>query len=259
MKAKTLFAATLLVAGAAFADSTTVETEYVLGVLPVSATGIYTKQVVVSIPWVDEGTGGNIGITNLIKTAGLPADVQLHWYNADTGKFQHWEVSGNQWVPVKSVTDASVSEDASDVKQLERGGAVLLTTATDTLPSSIYVVGQVGTSASVTTTIAANTTTLVAPPQVSTTNFDLNDITWEWANVDAGDVITVGYAAAGFPIAYTNGLGGAESTTKWYPAYKSSSGATTIKAGKGFWYKHVGSSAMTITWSAPYVPDAPAE
>ena len=246
MKAKSIFAATLLVAGAAFADSTEVETSYVVGVLPVSATGIYTNQVAVSIPWVDEGTGSDIGITNLVKTAGLPADVQLHWFNSTTGYFQHWTVSNNQWVPVKDVTSYSVSESASDVKQLKQGGAVLLSTATGTLPSKIYVVGQVGTNATVTTTVAADSTTLIAPPQVSTTDYDLNSIGWDWSKVGPSDVIIVGYAA-GFPISYTN-----NAVNAWYPAYKSTSGATTIKAGKGFWYKHVGPE-MTITWTAPSV------
>lgn len=254
MKAKSIFAATLLVAGAAFADSTTVETDYVLGVMPVSASG--KTQVILSVPWVAEGSSADaaVTVTNLVKTAGLGDGDKLTWYNPSTSKYMAWEVETNDtdvayWKPVDSVGETSTTPSLGE--DISRGEAIVLTRAGTS--NTIYVIGQVGSESSVETVVAGNGKyTLVAPPMVSGTDglIDLNTITWggtDKGSVAAGDVITVDYIN-GIAISYTNDLNGA--SAKWVPTYMAS-GDAKIKVGRGFWYYRAGASDLTITWSAP--------
>ena len=65
---KSIFAASLLIAGVAMADSTTVETSYVIGVFPLA---ISAGETTINVPWVESGTGEDVAASNLVKTAGL--------------------------------------------------------------------------------------------------------------------------------------------------------------------------------------------
>lgn len=243
---KSIFAASLLLAGVAFADTSVVETEYVLGVMPVNATG--KTQVILSIPWVAEGGGDTIAVSNLVKTAGLaavhPGDTILKWYNG-TG-YESWTLKSNDGTNYWS--EASMLDPA--VKDLSRGQAVVLSTTNGTF-STIYVVGQVGTNATVTTTIAANSEGnwfLFAPPCASTSDIDLNE--YATFPVDCeGDRITVDGVNY-----YTYMNLGTE--YKWTRSKYAESHTATIPAGRGFWYQRAtnNTDAVTITWKS--VPSA---
>lgn len=265
MKVKSIFAVSLLVAGAAFADTTEVDTEYVLGVMPVNASG--KKQVILSVPWVAEGSSANtaIAVTNLVKTSGLTAGTledeagdTLTWYDTTAKKYKKWRaVSGDggvaYWKPVSIADQSGLYAAPAEAQALLRGEAIVLTRSVATNP--IYVVGQVGSDASVNTVVAASSLTLVAPPTVSGTVIDFNDsdaVKWggdgDLGSVAVGDTIIADFVG-GFTISYTNNV----ATGKWIPTYPSESQDAVIKVGRGFWYKREVNAPLTIQWSAPSI------
>ena len=261
---KSVFSVSLLVAGLAFAGTTEVTNDYVLGVMPVSASG--KKQVILSIPWVAEGGGVNaIAVTNLVKTAGLAANDTLTWYNTSKGKYQTWKLSSGDtkyWIPQTDVSDENI-EDAPTAAALAQGQAIVLTTTASSLPSTLYVVGQVGTRATVSTEVAGNNAwTLLAPPVVSGTDgyVDFNQVASDgsdWASCE-GDEIT--YAAAnGTKKSFTCtnvGTSGSPSY-KWTGSFFNSVHTAPIPVGQGVWYHRIKGNDVTITWS--YVPTVSAE
>lgn len=176
MKAKSIFAVSLLVAGAAFADSTEVPTEYVLGVFPLS---VSAGENIINVPWVESGTtGAGVAVTNLVKTANLTEGDSLIWYNPGVGQqqFYGWhvvsnEVSGIQyWEPTPSID--SYGEKTfmeSDSATLSKGDAIILKVAN---AGTVYIVGQYAEGNGSGITVAAGTVanpvyTLFAPPVVS--------------------------------------------------------------------------------------------
>ena len=254
MKTKTVFAASLLLAGAAFADATTVDSSYVLGVMPVNASG--KSQVILSIPWVAEGGGSDIAVTNLVKTAGLTAGDTLTWYNTEDGKYNQWIATSGSggvlyWAPVTSVINNSMYAVPADDAALSQGQAVVLTrTATgEDLNKPIYVIGQVGASGSVTTAIepaaseSAPKYTLIAPPVASGAGFDLNSATFT-GDIDEKDEITTD-VVNGLSVKYVRNANG------WRYVYEPDGKTATVPAGCGFWYKRCGAGLLSITWSAP--------
>lgn len=170
MKVKSFFAASLLVAGAAFADSTEVTTESVLGVFPLS---VSAGENIINVPWVESGTtGAGVAVTNLVKTANLSDGDSLIWYNPGVGqqKFYGWKVSSGYWVPATTITAYGEKEFiASDSKTLSKGDAIILKVAN---AGTVYIVGQYAEGNGSGITVAAGTVanpvyTLFAPPVVS--------------------------------------------------------------------------------------------
>lgn len=253
MKTKTVFATSLLLTGAAFATATMVDSSYVLGVMPVNATG--KNQVILSIPWVAEGGGTTIAVTNLVKTAGLAAGDTLTWYDTEAGKYNQWIATDGAnnvlyWAPVTSVSDDSSTHAVpAENAALSRGQAVVLTRASTSNP--IYVIGQVGASGSVTTEIAPATSesapkyTLIAPPVASGAGFDLNSATFT-GDIDAKDEITTD-VVNGLSVKYVRNA----NNTGWRYVYEPDGKTATVPAGCGFWYKRCGAGLLSITWSAP--------
>ena len=242
---KSIFAASLLLAGVAFADTSVVETEYVLGVMPVNATG--KTEVILSIPWVAEGSGEDIAVSNLVKTAGLAAehngDTMLRWYDTQTGDYKIWHLvsrSGtNYWVEADGVN--------ADAREVSRGEAVLLSTTNGTF-STVYVVGQVGSTSSVTTTIAASsdgdspTYTMLAPP--TATKVNLNEIVFD-GTIHQKDRIVTEVSNGGLQTTFIrNG-----DNSKWVSMWGGE--IAGVPAGKGFWYVRYGTEALSVSWSAP--------
>ena len=264
MKVKSILAVSLLAAGAACADTTEVDTDYVLGVMPVTANG--KTQVILSVPWVAEGVGNatTIAVTNLVKTAGLAVGDQLTWYDTSKSQYKAWRVVAGDggvkyWVPTTIVVREEEFEAPADGASLKRGEAIVLTrTGTS---DTIYVVGQVGTSSTVSTEIPAGECwVILAPPRAAITDVDLNScasVTEEggWSNC-VGDEIVVD-AANGLLKTYKCVDRGESANTTTYPRYvwTTSKYAAThtamIPAGRGFWYHRSASNtgAVTITWS----------
>ena len=262
MKVKSIFAVSLLAAGAAFADTTEVDTEYVLGVMPVS-TGS-KRQVILSIPWVQEGVGGNVAVSNVVKTAGLTAGADndasgdtLTWYSTAEGKYETWRLVNRDgvyyWKESSTVTDTSKVATDPSVAKFKQGEAMVLT-MTGTPASTLYVVGQVGTEGNPSTTIAASGYTLLAPPAGSTSDVNINTVATGWnATCVGGDRIIID-AVGGLQLKYMckavdDGNGG--TVYKWAPTYdKTNYDAATIPAGRGFWYYRAANSDLTVTWQS---------
>ena len=261
MKTKTVFAASLLLAGAAFATATTVDSSYVLGVMPVTANG--KSQVILSIPWVAEGGGSSIAVTNLVKTAGLTAGTEnddlgdtLTWYDTTEKKYQQWRVvSGGEgkpgyWKPVPAPDTTGSYATPAENATLLRGQAVVLARTDTTKP--IYVIGQVGASGSVTTEIEpaaseiAPAYTLIAPPVASGAVFDLNTANLFTGVIHKNDEITTD-VVDGMPVKFVRN----EANTAWRYVYDANGTSAKVPAGRGFWYKRCDTSDLSITWSAP--------
>ena len=251
---KSVFCATLLVAGLSYAGTTEVANDYVVGVLPVTTNQTSKTSVILSIPWVQEGGGVDaIAVTNLIKTAGLDVNDKLTWYDTSTGKYQRWQVvSGaddvKYWNPVTVVAPAeSYSTPAADAA-LTQGQAIVLNRASTT--NTIFIVGQVGTNATVSTTVAASGYTLLAPPVVSGDDgfVDFNTVASDgnnWASCE-GDVITV---AVGKTFTCRNVGTNAEPSYKWVGSKYDAVYKAPIPVGQGVGYERNGNTSVTITWS----------
>lgn len=195
MKVKSFFAASLLVAGAAFADSTEVTTEYVLGVFPLS---VSAGENIINVPWVESGTtGAGVAVTNLVKTANLTEGDSLLWYNTGSKDFYGWhvvsnKVSGTQyWEPTTSITSYGEKVFLSpSTTALSKGDAIILKVAN---AGTVYIVGQYAAGTGTGITVAAGTSgepkyTLFAPPGVDGA-CDINtDLTFT-GTIDSKDMI----------------------------------------------------------------------
>lgn len=271
MKAKSIFAASLLVAGAAFADTTTVDTEYVLGVLPVAV----TNETIVAIPWIEAGGGSSsIAVTNLIKTSTLAVGDTLYWYDTGTGKYHSWSVvegSPNYWGSVKIVSD--LGEDAviaATQTVLNRGQAVFLKRPNNCVSTNVYVVGQYTNAVAnaITTTIAAKkegannpSYTLLAPPYAETLGshagyIDLNDSSIDWGSPTLDDAIIVGVKY----VTFKEKTVGVQDKYVWGTDSESKSGwgkyngttftrSAEVPVGKGLWYVSYRTSAGKVIWN----------
>ncbi|MBQ7234366.1 MAG: hypothetical protein IJS36_03050, partial [Kiritimatiellae bacterium] len=245
-------AASLLLAGAAFATATTVDSSYVLGVMPVTATG--KNQVILSIPWVAEGGATAIAVTNLVKTAGLEADDTLTWYDTTASKYKQWKVTKNgevgYWTPVTVTDDTGSYVTPAENATLLRGQAVVLMRKSTSNP--IYVIGQVGASGSVTTEIepaaseSAPKYTLIAPPVASGAVFDLNTASLFTGTIHANDEITTD-VVNGMPVKFVRNA----DNTGWRYVNDLTGTSAKVPAGRGFWYKRCGTGSLSITWTAP--------
>ena len=197
MKVKSIFAASLLVAGAAFADSTEVTTEYVLGVFPLS---VSEGENIINVPWVESGTtGAGVAVTNLVKTANLTKGDSLLWYNPDVGqqKFYGWhvvsnEVSGTQyWQPTETINSYGEKEFIeSDSKTLSKGDAIILKVAN---AGTVDIVGQYAEGNGSGIDVAAGSSaapkyTLFAPPGVDAV-CDINTGLTFTGTIDPKDMI----------------------------------------------------------------------
>lgn len=246
MKAKYIFAASLLAAGAAFADTTEVETSYVVGVLPVSISG---KEVILSIPWIESGTKTDgVAVVNLIKTAGLDTGDSLLWYDTENKGFQGWHIEQeggvNVWKPSATVSATDVTAVAATQSSLYRGQAIILSRSASTA-TTIYIVGGDPTGVSATDlTLAPNSFTLFAPPSVSASGTAINSLTWgSVGNITTKDYIVL---ADGTQVKYRN--------SKWIAySYDANGSLVTnenpvIPVGTGAWYVSKGESVPTVSW-----------
>lgn len=241
MKAKYIFAVSLLAAGAAFADTTEVETSYVMGVFPLTV----GKQAIINIPWIEAGADASdasatIAVTNLIKTATLKAGDQLFYY--DGSGYKAWYVDGDGdavkvWKPYTDATVQTVSVGAmGDLKVLERGRALILNRAasySDNSTTNVYIVGQY-TSAAAPTISIGNGYTLLAPPVVTNVNL----VAYNWSGAHDGDQLIVGVTDR---YIRKNGAWGQRtynaSTYAWSFEEKET---ITLPAGTGLFYYNTG-------------------
>lgn len=257
MKTKTVFAASLLLAGAAFAAATTVDSSYVLGVMPLQVSG---KEVIINIPWIESGKLDNaVAVSNLVKTAGLAVGDSLLWYDTSSRGYQGWHIESdngiNRWVASTTVNMSGESKTVSAGSvELRRGQALILSRSSND-PTTIYIIGQDGTGVETSTvTISAGTTsnpsyTLFAPPSVS--GQGVNDMTWNISDASsvANDYILL---SDGSQLRWRKATSESASYS-WIKYSYGENGALTkdtspsIPAGTGAWYVSKG-GAPTITF-----------
>ena len=273
MKAKSIFAASLLVAGAAFADTTTVDTEYVLGVLPVAV----TNETIVAIPWIEAGgASAGIAVTNLIKTATLAVGDILYWYdpsaNKGNGSYYTWKVSESAgvkyWENVLMATEGLTVAAGADNASLLRGQAAFLKRTDSCVTTNIYVVGQYTNAVAntITTTIAAKkdtnipSYTLLAPPYAEMLGshagyIDLNDSSIDWGSPTLDDAIIVGIKY----VTFKEKTVGVQDKYVWGTDSESKSGwgkyngttftrSAEVPVGKGLWYVSYRTSPGEVNW-----------
>ncbi len=249
MKTKTVFAASLLLAGAAFATAYEYTDDSVIGVMPISSD---QSETIVAVPWVGDGANGEVSVTNLVKTAGLVEGDTLTWYDPSSQKYVSWRLGVandgvSYWESVTSVGAGSSSSTAADVPAIKQGQAVIVKRTTPSSGTKMYVVGEVGSSSSPTITINPGYN-LVAPPSTSET--DLNANTFDWSGVGAGDMIYVNTRASDKDslkvYTYKEGKWG---ETTYQNRVWSHSETAVVPAGQGFYYYRAGNSSLNITWS----------
>jgi len=245
MKVKSILAVSLLAAGAAFADTTEVETSYVVGVLPVSISG---KEVILSIPWIESGTTADgVAVANLIKTAGLAVNDSLLWYDTANSRYEGWHIETvngvNTWVPTTSVLPSAIGTVKAGETALKRGQAVLLSRASAE-STTIYIVGGEGSAVNKSDlVIVAGGYTLFAPPSVSAVK--INSLNWQnKGNISADDYMLL---PNGHQVKYVGG----QWVEYWYTepwGRLASESDPEIPVGMGVWYVSKGANAPSVKW-----------
>lgn len=249
MKIKTIFAASLLATGVAFADTASVDTDgYVLGVFPLSV----GKEAIINIPWVEAGSASDattIAVENIVKTATLKAGDKLYYYDG-TG-YKAWEVVGAEetvktWKPVTVANQGGVNATAgASALTLARGRALILdreASYSSANTVTIYIVGQYSNTAAASVTISSGYN-LLAPIAVSG-NTNLAD--YDWAGASEGDELILGVTDR---YRYEDGAWGQDtynfSTKKWT---FTPIDTINLPAGKGVFYYHTGDS-FSFNWT----------
>ena len=250
MKAKYIFAASLLVAGAAFADSTDVDTEFVVGVFPLTLQA-NVAETAIFVPWIESGGTTGVAVSNLVKTAGLVANDgvnvtkgdELLWY--DGSKFEAWELTTNSTDGVSYWVSAAQGA-AADAQRIARGQSIILRRNNNyASATTVYLVGQY-TNASASSSIAGGTKasptyTLIAPTAVSGTVNLKTKLSGVAAKNDA--VTFIDGSTKKLKTYVYNGTNWGTpgfDTTKSppLPTFTPASDADmTLSAGYGFWYK----------------------
>ena len=276
---KSILVASLLVAGVAIADSTEITCDNVLGVLPVSVPS-NKVEIILSVPWVEPGGNSDtVAVSNLVKTAGLRTGqngFKLDWYdigNTNFNSFVLGESNGtNYW---DEASGGPVKPEDCVIKQ---GEALMLTIPTvenPPLTNTFYIVGQVGTNATITTTITGATVTetdagiktnatwtLLAPPNASTTAIPLNEL-FAAENIEGeinqkDEIVTDSYGVQVLRYVRTSNTFDAEigiyptGNERWTVEARIN-GNANVPAGRGFWYKRCAPTDLKIKWSPPRV------
>lgn len=221
-------------AGASFAIEATVAT------VDVIAVNSSLSNTVIAVPGLDLATGGDLAISNLVKTTNLtPGDRLLAF---DGSNYDSWTLSSDKiWVkPLQKFTldaggnaEANNTQDASLVTK-SVGSGIWLSRQDATVP--IYIYAQHTNTLS--STVAAKATALLGNPSSTSKAPSVSGC----AN---GDQIKVpGVTASGLLKTYTY------DGSLWYSysGLKKVNGLPTITAGTGFWYVSKGSATVTVSW-----------
>lgn len=273
---KSILVASLLVAGAAIADSTEITCDNVLGVLPVSVPS-NKVEIILSVPWVEPGGNSDaVAVSNLVKTAGLSTGkdgFKLDWYDIGNTNFNFFvldERNGtNYWDEASG--ENRINPDECAIRQ---GEALMLTIPVienPPLTNTFYIVGQVGTNVTVTTTIPGATVTdggsktnatwtLLAPPNASMSALPLNEL-FATENIEGvinqkDEIVTDSYGVQVLRYVRTSEVveGGlyTSGNARWTVEARIN-GNANVPAGRGFWYKRCAPTDLKIKWSPPSV------
>ena len=249
MKIKTIFAASLLATGVAFADTASVDTDgYVLGVFPLSV----GKEAIINIPWVEAGSASGattIAVENIVKTATLKEGDKLYYYDG-TG-YKAWQVVGAEgavktWQPVEVYNEGGVcAAEGATALALARGRALILdreVSYSSANTVTIYIVGQYSNAAAASVPISSGYN-LLAPIAVSGST-DL--AAYNWSGATNGDQLILGVTNR---YEYQGGYWGRytydSDTKKWvFTKYDT----IDLPAGNGVFFYHTGDS-FNFDWA----------
>ena len=154
------------------------------------------------------------------------------------------------WCDVVSVSEWGVLTNRNaSLAAAARGSAIILhrhsPTNTDGSAKTFYLFGQVGTNSTVSTTIAAGETALIAPPRYVEGGVDILNSNNAEFTANNGDKILVRRETKGAPREYT--FNGTDWTFCPPPTYaNTTTNSIVIPCGLGAWYK--ATSGVTITW-----------
>lgn len=261
---RVLFSVAILAASVCAADEIT--SSNVLGLLPVTSSA---KRTIVSVPWCAMSATDNaaIQVSNLVKTANLSVGDMLHYVNKD-GSYLSWRLANGAgdvkfWESVVIAKESEVSASpAAHDQTVARGNCIVLirqNPGTKAAPATFYLYGQVGTSASVETSVVKGTAetpayTLIGAPTAAAWN--INDVSWE--NVSEGDMISItlnnGFQKTLIPQLESEVCKWGSMVSKYDDETKMKTGEEweiynpQIPAGQGAWYISHGGNP-TINWS----------
>ena len=224
-------------AGAALA----VATDVTVATVDVIAVNSSLSNTVISIPGLDLSSGGDLAISNLVKTSNLTVGDRLLAFAG--GAYECWTLDSNKkWIkPDKkfkitgSGADEVLTTDAS-MFTMSVGSGIWLSRQNST--SAIYIYAQHTNTLS--TTVSAHATALLGNPGLIGARPTVSGCA-------AGDQIIV--PADGLPKTYTYDSTGSNGE-HWYSYSKLNKvwGLPTITAGTGFWYCSKGDAAVTVSW-----------
>ena len=235
---KLILSLTLAGAAALAAKASTVSSANTFGVLKVAS---LTKETIICVPWMAVGTGeAPVNATNLVMSSNLSVGDTLHYYNKSTEKFDSWEVDNNNaWSSTLSVSSSTLGSaaviSAAGSQNASRGDALIVVRKDTDKP--IYLYGQYTSQAFTGGSITPNAWNLIAPPNTSSSAFDLNSNA-TWSKVDEKDYIVVN--TAGGPavrLTYKNNAWGRNVAGSW------STASAVIQPGQGAWYVSAGAEA----------------
>ena len=220
-------------AGAAFAVETTVAT------IDVIAVDSDLTNTVIAIPGLDLSSGGDLAISNLVKTTNLTAgdrllafaDSQYECWTLNSGK--KWEKAEKKFLITGSGADEVLTTDAS-MFTMATGSGIWISRHNTSEP--IYIYAQHVSAP--TSTVAAATTALVGNPKTASATPTVT-------GCSIGDKILV--PTKGLPAEYEYRT--ENDKTGWYyrKGFSYVLGLPKIKAGTGFWYVST-ASAVKISW-----------
>ena len=220
-------------AGASFASITNT-----VATVDVIAIDSRLTNTVIAVPGLDLATGGDLAISNLVKTTNLTEGDRLLAF--DGSKYDGWTLSSDKtWVrPLQKFSLNAVGEavvdniqDASLVTKAV-GSGIWLSRQDVSVP--IYIYAQHTNTLS--STVAAGTTALLGNPSSTSKAPTVSGC----ANNDKLYVPTNKFA----PETYIY------KSTKWYriSGISQIEASPTITAGTGFWYVSTGSADVTVSW-----------
>ena len=213
-------------------------TEVTVATVDVIAIDSGMKNTVVAIPGLDLSDGGNLAVSNLVKTTNLTAGDKLYAFS--NGEYEtwvlnnslHWEQAAQRYTIKSTGAEESTATPAS-IMWMDVGSGIWLSRQTYASGNSFYVYGAHADG--VTNVVAASATVLLGNPVPT-----YEGIVPTVIGAQNGDQVIV--PTAMFP--------------KYYKfdgsVWKSTSGSTglpQIMRGTGFWYKASASgSDRKVSW-----------
>ena len=214
-----------------------------------------TKDTIISLPLVDVGgLADSINITKMVLTENLSdGDTLLARVG---GVWQTWMLQNGVWGGVRTVSgDETIS--SSPNAAFERGTAIILRRTGSDLTKPIYLYGEFKNAAKEQTPVAGGWTLM---GNALPSDFEINKEGFWTVNgtPSEGDQLIVATSLLGIK-EYTWGT--LREGTGWITANMSKNDKgvlvstkviadDSIPAGHGFWYRSVGTSVPTVTWTS---------